>query len=114
MPSTARGPFLNTRTRPSTSMPFGSLMDRTVTTIIEEFNHCVNSSIGSRLAYVTATAKARVDAATESWELVMELFGADRPRMLDIQAEYGLKPPQFFALHALDEPLPMSGIATLL
>ncbi len=44
----------------------------------------------------------------------MELFGADRPRMLDIQAEYGLKPPQFFALHALDEPLPMSGIANIL
>ena len=44
----------------------------------------------------------------------MELFGADRPRMLDIQAEYGLKPPQFFALNALDEPAPMSSIANLL
>ena len=44
----------------------------------------------------------------------MELFGADRPRMLDIQAEYGLKPPQFFALNALDEPEPMSTIASLL
>jgi DNA-binding MarR family transcriptional regulator len=44
----------------------------------------------------------------------MELFGAQRPRMLDIQAEYGLKPPQFFALNALDEPLPMSSIASML
>jgi DNA-binding MarR family transcriptional regulator len=44
----------------------------------------------------------------------MELFAADRPRMLDIQAEYGLKPPQFFALQALDEPAPMSSIADLL
>jgi MarR family transcriptional regulator, organic hydroperoxide resistance regulator len=44
----------------------------------------------------------------------MELFGEDRPRMLDIQAEYGLKPPQFFALQALDEPVPMSGIANML
>jgi DNA-binding MarR family transcriptional regulator len=44
----------------------------------------------------------------------MELFGANRPRMLDIQAEYGLKPPQFFALQALDEPVPMSSIATIL
>src|SRR3954447_5217826 len=44
----------------------------------------------------------------------MELFGTDRPRMLDIQAEYGLKPPQFFALNALDEPLPMSAIANML
>jgi len=44
----------------------------------------------------------------------MELFGTVRPRMLDIQAEYGLKPPQFFALDALDEPAPMSSIADLL
>jgi MarR family transcriptional regulator, organic hydroperoxide resistance regulator len=61
-----------------------------------------------------ASAQARVDPATEAWELFMELFGLDRPRMLDIQAEYGLKPPQFFALTALDEPAPMSSIASLL
>jgi DNA-binding MarR family transcriptional regulator len=61
-----------------------------------------------------ATAKTKADPAAEAWELFTELFGADRPRMLDIQAEYGLKPPQFFALNALDEPAPMSSIATLL
>src|SRR5215212_6428345 len=44
----------------------------------------------------------------------MELFGAQRPRMLDIQAEYGLKPPQFFALQAMDEPVPMSNVANVL
>ena len=44
----------------------------------------------------------------------MELFGTQRPRMLDIQAEYGLKPPQFFALQALDEPVPMSSVANIL
>jgi DNA-binding MarR family transcriptional regulator len=44
----------------------------------------------------------------------MELFGLQRPQMLDIQAEYGLKPPQFFALNALDEPVPMSNIASIL
>lgn len=44
----------------------------------------------------------------------MELFGSQRPLMLDIQAEYGLKPPQFFALQALDEPVPMSSVATIL
>src|SRR3954465_14673371 len=44
----------------------------------------------------------------------MELFGVNRPRMLDIQAEYGLKPPQFFALQALDEPVPMSSVANVL
>jgi DNA-binding MarR family transcriptional regulator len=46
--------------------------------------------------------------------MCMELFGENRPRMLDVPAEYGLKPPQFFALNALDEPAPMSSIATLL
>src|SRR3954465_2225656 len=44
----------------------------------------------------------------------MELFGVQRPRMLDIQAEYGLKPPQFFALQALDQPVPMSSVANVL
>jgi DNA-binding MarR family transcriptional regulator len=53
-------------------------------------------------------------AASEAWELCMELFGEQRPRMLDIQAEYGLKPPQFFALQALDSPVPMSSVAHVL
>jgi DNA-binding MarR family transcriptional regulator len=59
-------------------------------------------------------ASPRVETAQEAWELLMELFATDRHRMLDIQAEYGLKPPQFFALNALDEPAPMSSIASLL
>jgi DNA-binding MarR family transcriptional regulator len=61
-----------------------------------------------------ATTMTRADPATQAWELSMELFGAARPRMLDIQADYGLKPPQFFALNALDEPVPMSHIADVL
>jgi DNA-binding MarR family transcriptional regulator len=61
-----------------------------------------------------AVTKSRVAPATEAWELLMELFAQDRPRMLDVQAEYGLRPPQFFALQALDEPAPMSSIANLL
>ncbi len=44
----------------------------------------------------------------------MEIFGAVRPRMLDVQSEFGLKPPQFFALDALDEPVPMSRVADVL
>jgi DNA-binding MarR family transcriptional regulator len=56
----------------------------------------------------------RADPATEAWELFMQIFGTARPRMLDVQAEYGLKPPQFFALDALDEPVPMSHIADVL
>jgi DNA-binding MarR family transcriptional regulator len=58
--------------------------------------------------------KTRTDPAAEAWELCMALFGEQRPRMLDIQAEYGLKPPQFFALQALDEPVPMSSVANFL
>jgi DNA-binding MarR family transcriptional regulator len=61
-----------------------------------------------------AATNQRVDPGQEAWELCIELFGINRPRMLDIQAEYGLKPPQFFALDALDEPAPMSSIAHLL
>src|SRR3954471_8191694 len=59
-------------------------------------------------------AKTADDPAADAWELCMELFGVHRPRMLDVQGEYGLKPPQFFALDALDEPAPMSAIADML
>src|SRR3954466_3702843 len=61
-----------------------------------------------------AATTTRADPATEAWELFMQLFGTARPRMLDVQAEYGLKPPQFFALDALDQPVPMSHIADML
>jgi DNA-binding MarR family transcriptional regulator len=60
------------------------------------------------------TTKPRVEPAAEAWELCLQLFGVNRPRMLDIQDEFGLKPPQFFALQALDEPVPMSSIANVL
>jgi DNA-binding MarR family transcriptional regulator len=61
-----------------------------------------------------AVTTTRADPATEAWQLFMQIFASVRPRMLDVQAEYGLKPPQFFALDALDEPLPMSHIADML
>src|SRR3954465_9084038 len=61
-----------------------------------------------------AATTTRADPATEAWELFMQLFGTARPRMLDVQAEYGLKPPQFSAPDALDEPVPMSHIAEVL
>ena len=61
-----------------------------------------------------AVATPRAEPAQEAWELTMELFATNRHRMLDIHNEYGLKPPQFFALNALDEPAPMSSIANLL
>ena len=61
----------------------------------------------------TAT-KPQLEPAAEAWQLCMDLFGENRGRMLDIQSEYGLKPPQYFALNALDEPVPMRHIAELL
>jgi DNA-binding MarR family transcriptional regulator len=61
-----------------------------------------------------AETTTRADPGTEAWQLFMQIFGSVRPRMLDVQAEYGLKPPQFFALDALDEPVPMSHIADVL
>src|SRR3954452_14152657 len=67
----------------------------------------------STMTLVAETVVKRTPAA-EAWDLCMELFGDQRPRMLDIQAEYGLKPPQFFALQALDEPVPMSSVANVL
>ena len=63
---------------------------------------------------VVAETVVKRPPAAEAWELCMELFGEQRPRMLDIQAEYGLKPPQFFALQAMDEPVPMSSVANVL
>src|SRR4051812_26698224 len=70
----------------------------------------------SRLSHAVAETNVttRAEPAAEAWQLCMRLFGENRPRMLDIQAEYGLKPPQFFALQALDEPVPMLSVANVL
>jgi len=59
-------------------------------------------------------ADTRLTPAAEAWQLCLDLFGEARPQMLDVQSQYGLKPPQFFALNALDEPAPMSHIADVL
>jgi len=59
-------------------------------------------------------ATTRADPAYEAWQLFYELFAIQRPRMLDVQAEHGLRPPQFFALQALDDPAPMGKLAELL
>jgi len=54
------------------------------------------------------------DLGGEAWRLLLELFGRNRPQMLEIQAEYGLKPPLVLTLQDLDEPKPMGRIAHLL
>jgi DNA-binding MarR family transcriptional regulator len=56
-----------------------------------------------------------VSPADEAWDAFQQLFMRHKPRMMEIQAEYGLKPPPVaFALKALDEPLPMGRIAEVL
>jgi DNA-binding MarR family transcriptional regulator len=52
----------------------------------------------------------------EAWALMGKLFWEIRPRMLRVSAEFGLTPPQLFALKTLDpdEPVPMRALATAL
>src|SRR6266511_814909 len=54
------------------------------------------------------------DPGTEAWALFSELMGANRGRFLAILGEFELWPPQWFALQALDEPLPMGKLAGML
>lgn len=58
----------------------------------------------------------QVDAAAEAWTLIGELFWEQRPKMLRMAAEFGLTPPQMFALRALDpeHPVPMRELAAQL
>jgi DNA-binding MarR family transcriptional regulator len=55
-------------------------------------------------------------AAREAWALMSRLFWEMRPRMLRIAAEFGLTPPQLFALRSLDpeQPVPMRALAQAL
>ena len=55
-------------------------------------------------------------AVHEAWGLMSRLFWEMRPRMLRISAEFGLTPPQLFALRSLDpeQPVPMRALAQAL
>jgi DNA-binding MarR family transcriptional regulator len=55
-------------------------------------------------------------AAQEAWALISDLFWEMRPRMAALAAEFGLTPPQMFALKALDpqRPMPMGELAAQL
>jgi DNA-binding MarR family transcriptional regulator len=54
--------------------------------------------------------------AQEAWALMGKLFWEVRPRMIRVAGEFGLTPPQLFALKTLDpdEPVPMRALATAL
>jgi DNA-binding MarR family transcriptional regulator len=49
----------------------------------------------------------------EAWSLMSQLFWELRPRMMTAAAEFGLTPPQMFALRSLDpgHPVPMRELA---
>lgn len=55
-------------------------------------------------------------AAHEAWALMGRLFWEMRPRMVRVAAEFGLTPPQLFALKTLDPdaPVPMRALAVAL
>jgi DNA-binding MarR family transcriptional regulator len=52
----------------------------------------------------------------EAWALLGRLFWEMRPRMIQVAGEFGLTPPQLFALRSLDpdEPVPMRALAAAL
>ena len=52
----------------------------------------------------------------EAWSLLGTLFWEMRPRMIRVAGDFGLTPPQLFALRQLDpdEPVPMRALATAL
>jgi len=47
-------------------------------------------------------------AIQEAWSLIGKLFWEMRPRMIRLAAEFGLSPPQLFALRTLDPDNPVS------
>jgi DNA-binding MarR family transcriptional regulator len=63
-----------------------------------------------------ASTVKHADPAREAWTLMGRFFWGMRPRMLAVATEFGLTPPQMFALRALDpdSPMPMRELATLL
>jgi DNA-binding MarR family transcriptional regulator len=52
----------------------------------------------------------------DAWALMGQLFWQMRPRMVRVAGEFGLSPPQLFALRTLDpdNPIPMSALAAAL
>jgi DNA-binding MarR family transcriptional regulator len=62
------------------------------------------------------TAVQSLSPAAEAWSLMSRLFWERRPRMVGVAAEFGLTPPQMFALNVLDpqRPIPMRELAAQL
>jgi DNA-binding MarR family transcriptional regulator len=62
-----------------------------------------------------AAVKQRA-AVEDAWALMGRFFWRQRPRMVRVAGEFGLSPPQLFALRTLEpgNPVPMSALATAL
>ena len=63
-----------------------------------------------------ASATKQTAPVQDAWELMGRLFWQVRPRMLRVATEFGLTPPQLFALRTLDpdNPSPMRALASAL
>ena len=53
----------------------------------------------------------REDVGQEAWTLLQRIVYSQRPRWMAVIREYDLVPPHWFALQALDEPMPMGELA---
>ncbi|HVF77341.1 MAG TPA: MarR family transcriptional regulator [Solirubrobacteraceae bacterium] len=62
------------------------------------------------------SAAKRHTPVEDAWALMGRLFWQLRPRMVRVAGEFGLSPPQLFALKTLDpdNPVPMSTLASAL
>ncbi len=62
------------------------------------------------------SAATRRTPLEDAWALMGELFWQLRPRLVRVAGEFGLSPPQLFALKTLDpeHPVPMSALAAAL
>src|SRR3954471_391218 len=111
MPSTARGPFLNSRTSPSTSIPLSGVM-----ACHPSENYLRLPIICPCYLWAMPTSEAATSAAQEAWGLFWRIFSADKPRRMAVMTELGLSFQQSMALMRLepDEPLPMSALAASL
>ena len=56
--------------------------------------------------------KRRLALEARTWERLSDLFLLQRPRMMALCREFDLFPPQLMVLKILDEPRPMSDVAT--
>src|SRR5918997_2224495 len=112
MPSTARTPPLNSRTRPATSIARSSVMGAAYAGKVEVVN-CRHDLLLSRS--MDAGLKQHTPLE-DAWALLGQLFWQMRPRMVRVAGEFGLSPPQLFALRTLDpdNPVPMSTLAAAL